>query len=674
MPISVASRARLACLAGCLALLAACHDDDHAADDAVPPQPPPTFSIGGSVIGSTGALTLQNSVNASTVNVPAAGAFTFATQLLQGAGYTVVVSTPPSGQTCSVANGSGTMGIANVTNIAVTCTNNPLTLGGVVSGLGAGKSVVLRASADFASGDVTVPANGAFTFPVSFLPNTEYEVGVFTQPPGQTCTVLNGSGDFASVSITNIGVSCIDSSASNREWNTAINVSTDADVQDVNAIRTPRVGFDAAGNALAVWSADREGDTAVDILWSRKPAGGAWTAPAAIPDWIPPPLDLAYHETRRDPALFVAPNGTAVAAWREGPRFLGYDVMASFYTPASGWSAPEFIWRKHDDMPNGAENLQIAQDAAGNTVVVWEANYRIWYNRHTPGTGWTHAGTIAAVGRWISVTALYSQKPKLALNSAGQAVAVWEQGGPIIPITDYDLWSSRYDVATDTWAAPQAVEEMDGRIFGTSLVIDGAGAATAFWSQFDGERTHIRTARLVTDTWSAASNLETANTQPTGFAMDPHAVIDGSGNITAVWQQGDVDVADFVAARYVPGTGWLAQRAIGAYAGSSSHLFQTELTVAGNAAGHVVVVWTIAGCVLAENVLCPIDVRANEYNPVNGDWGAEEVIDKENDFPGESEGNASTPAVAVAPSGNAVAVWDQDGTLATDGIRSAVFE
>ncbi|MBC8025126.1 MAG: hypothetical protein H7Y89_03975 [Steroidobacteraceae bacterium] len=672
MPSPMVSRARFVCLAGALALLSACHDGDDGPEAVAPSPPLSTYSIGGSVVGSTGGLSLQNSVNASTVSVPAAGVFTFATQILQGASYAVVVSTPPSGQSCTVANGSGTMSLSNVTNIAVTCTTNGLSLGGVVSGLGAGKTLVLGAMADFTSGNVTITANGAFTFPVTFVPNAEYEVLVLTQPAAQTCTVLNGNGDFANAAITNISVTCIDSSASNRNWQTAVNVATDTDVQDVNGIRTPRVAFDAAGNALAVWSADREGDAAVDILWSRKPAGGAWTTPAQIPDYLPTPPNLAIREIRRDPVLAVAANGNAVAAWRQGPRFMGYDVMTSFYTPGTGWSTPEYIWRKHDDMPSGADDLQISQDSAGNTLVVWVAIGQIWYNRHTPGSGWTNPHEFG-MGDVINELMGAARNPKLAQNVAGQAVVIWEQGGPINSSLDIDLWSTRYDVTTDTWSPAQAVEVMGGGIYGTSLVIDAVGEATAFWSQLDGDRARIRTARLATSTWSVPSYLETGNTQPTGFAIDPHAVIDGSGNITAVWQQGDVDVADFVAARYVAGTGWLAQRPIGEYDGSSSHLFQTELTVAGNAAGHVVVVWTIAGCVLAENVLCPVDVRANEFNPVNGDWGAEEVIDKENVIPA-NEGDALSPHVAVAPSGNAVAIWDQDGTQTTDGIRSAVFE
>ena len=36
----------------------------------------------------------------------------------------MTVKTNPSGQTCTVASGSGTMGSANVTNVAVTCATN----------------------------------------------------------------------------------------------------------------------------------------------------------------------------------------------------------------------------------------------------------------------------------------------------------------------------------------------------------------------------------------------------------------------------------------------------------------------------------------------------------------------------------------------------------------------
>jgi 6-phosphogluconolactonase (cycloisomerase 2 family) len=89
----------------------------------------PSFTISGNVSGLAGTgLVLQNNGGG---NLPFAtsGAFSFATRLLTGAAYNVTVLTQPSGSTCSVANGTGTVTNANITNVAVTCTSSgPLVL------------------------------------------------------------------------------------------------------------------------------------------------------------------------------------------------------------------------------------------------------------------------------------------------------------------------------------------------------------------------------------------------------------------------------------------------------------------------------------------------------------------------------------------------------------------
>ena len=69
--------------------------------------------------GLSGTVVLQDN-GGDELSVSANGAFTFATKLPAGAAYNVTVKTSPSGQTCTVANGSGTVGSANVTNVAVT--------------------------------------------------------------------------------------------------------------------------------------------------------------------------------------------------------------------------------------------------------------------------------------------------------------------------------------------------------------------------------------------------------------------------------------------------------------------------------------------------------------------------------------------------------------------------
>ncbi|MFD2378786.1 hypothetical protein ACFSTJ_16695 [Ottowia pentelensis] len=172
--------------------------------------PPSTYTIGGTVSGlgagkSVGLL--NNGGDGVTVN--ANGGFTFATALASGAAYNVTVGTQPTGQTCSVTNGSGTVGAANITNVAVACVNNPpstYTIGGTVSGLGAGKSVGLLNN----GGDgVTVNANGGFTFATALASGAAYNVTVGTQPTGQTCSVTNGSGTVGAANITNVAVACI---------------------------------------------------------------------------------------------------------------------------------------------------------------------------------------------------------------------------------------------------------------------------------------------------------------------------------------------------------------------------------------------------------------------------------------------------------------------------------
>ena len=84
-----------------------------------------TYSVGGNVSGLTGSgLALQNN-GADTLSIAANGSFTFATELEDASAYSVTVSTQPTGQTCSVANGSGTIAAADVSNVAVTCEDNP---------------------------------------------------------------------------------------------------------------------------------------------------------------------------------------------------------------------------------------------------------------------------------------------------------------------------------------------------------------------------------------------------------------------------------------------------------------------------------------------------------------------------------------------------------------------
>jgi Domain of unknown function (DUF4369) len=83
------------------------------------------------------------------------------------------------------------------------------TVGGTVSGLPTGASVVLQNNG---TDNLTVSANGSFTFSKPVESEKTYAVTVLTQPAGANCTVTaNGSGtiDANGNNVTNVAVTCV---------------------------------------------------------------------------------------------------------------------------------------------------------------------------------------------------------------------------------------------------------------------------------------------------------------------------------------------------------------------------------------------------------------------------------------------------------------------------------
>jgi hypothetical protein len=136
------------------------------------------------------------------------GEFQFPIAVASDTSYDVDVATDPTDpkQTCVVTNDTGVIEAENVTNVAVTCTTDRLTVGGRVSGL-AGEGLVLRRNG---GDDLAIASNGAFTFETAQDSGTRYEVTVAAQPtsPPQTCTVERGAGTIGSNNVTNVRVSC----------------------------------------------------------------------------------------------------------------------------------------------------------------------------------------------------------------------------------------------------------------------------------------------------------------------------------------------------------------------------------------------------------------------------------------------------------------------------------
>jgi uncharacterized delta-60 repeat protein len=82
-----------------------------------------TFTVGGTVSGLNGSITLQNN-GGDDLTITSDGPFTFATALADGSSYNVTIKTHPSGQCGFIANGSGTISGGAVTDLSVDCYNS----------------------------------------------------------------------------------------------------------------------------------------------------------------------------------------------------------------------------------------------------------------------------------------------------------------------------------------------------------------------------------------------------------------------------------------------------------------------------------------------------------------------------------------------------------------------
>jgi hypothetical protein len=217
-----------------------------------------------------------------------------------------------------------------------------------------------------------------------------------------------------------------------------------------------------------------------------------------------------------------SPGPTAVAsAWREAP------LLA-------------------DDNEWGAFDHHEVTDAQGHTLAVWEQfdgqRFNIWANRKAPGQGWG----VAQLLETDNAGSAYN--PKVAVDSLGNAVAVWQQyDGARLRIA-----ANHYMVGTG-WSQAVWIDTTNSReAHAPQVRFDSQGNAIAVWQHKEGERTRIVANRMVAHAWGQAAPIENGN----GYASAPHLTHDAQGHLVALWQLQGTQGLSMQASRYLDGAGW----------------------------------------------------------------------------------------------------------------------
>lgn len=306
-------------------------------------------------------------------------------------------------------------------------------------------------------------------------------------------------------------------------WGTAELIESD----NAGNAFVPQIAFDSNDNALAVWY--QSDGTRDNITSNRYVAGVGWGAAELVE------TDNISHA--RDPRIAFDNSGNALAVWRQFDGVTD-NITANRYVTGIGWGVAEQI---ETDNAGQATAPQIAFDANGNALAVWRQNNGsrnyTYANRYVAGIGWGAAEAIVTTGT------LDSQNPQIAIDSKGNALAVWEEYD-----TALNIYSSRYLVGTG-WSAAESIQT-DTTWHGARVVIafDSNDNALAVWQQGDGTRDNIVSNRYVAGSgWGSEVLIETDNA---GYARFPDLAIDSSGNALAVWQQHDGARTNIVSNRF----------------------------------------------------------------------------------------------------------------------------
>ncbi len=318
--------------------------------------------------------------------------------------------------------------------------------------------------------------------------------------------------------------------ATTNRWGIPVRITDDTeDASD------PQVVVDAAGYAIAVWQ--QYAGTKVSIWANRFVPGVGWGVPSTI--------ETDDMEDAYEPQVAIDSAGNAIVVWHqnngaESSIWVNRFEVGTRSAPG-GWGVAEII--------GSGTTPHVAVDSTGNGIAVWEQSDDIEDNISAnrfiagPGGGW---GTATLIEMNTGQTA----DPRVAIDSTGNAIVVWHQNDG----TATNVWVNRFEIGTGSVPGEWRTAEMIGTGTVPQVAIDSAGNAVAVWQQFDGTQTNIWANWFIVGLgggWGVAELIETG----TGQAADPKVGVDSSGNAIAIWQQYDGSQDNIWVNRFIAGIG-----------------------------------------------------------------------------------------------------------------------
>jgi hypothetical protein len=377
----------------------------------------------------------------------------------------------------------------------------------------------------------------------------------------------------------------------------------------------PQMGLDAAGDAVAVW--DRFDGSHTIIQSAARPAGGRWGQPVGL---------SAPGRNATEPQVAVDPAGDAVAVWSRTDG--AHTIVQAAWRPAGGG------WGEATDLSAEGQNAkapQVAIDPAGNATAVWSrynsTKYIIQSSRSPVGGPWEMPDDVSAEGQ-------SAENPQVAVDRAGDAVAVWERfdGNHLIV-------QSASRPAGGPWAAAEDLSAEGENAEAPQVAIGPAGDAIAVWTRFDGSDFIVQSAsKPGGGAWAFSGDLSEKGRS----AESPQVALDPAGDAVAVWTRENEGLTTIVqGADRSAGGAWSAPAPLSSTGLAAAEGPEVSIDPAGNAAA----VWAVSDS--------SPSVVQTAIKPAGGPWQAHETLSV-------IGRNATEPQVALDRDGDGVAIWTRE--------------
>jgi hypothetical protein len=190
------------------------------------------------------------------------------------------------------------------------------------------------------------------------------------------------------------------------------------------------------------------------------------------------------------------------------------------------------------------EAPEVVVDGSGDATVVWRQSngsyWNLWTSRYAGGV-WEAAALAETQDGDVST-------PQLLLYGTTKVMLLWVQSDGAVN----NVWSKHYDAG---WVADGAITDDTGDAGSVVMVKDSAGVVTAAWVQHDSDplvqQDNLWANRFSAGSWGSAGLIET---QGSGDVRSPMLLVDSSNRVSAIWLQKESGRFDLWSNHYASGS------------------------------------------------------------------------------------------------------------------------